>query len=646
MKIRTDFVTNSSSSNFTVSLRLQFDGKKVITLDYSSTEGDLDYDSHNFKKTTLNSTYRIAASFGNIVEQRRDIKRLTRILEQICNQDGRVQVEKIAKAKQLTGAAIKLKSSVYGEYSYNGDTSRMLGVDHLSGSIAERMDELRNKGLQNYTDDALETIILYDDADSDQDFQGEGKKKKINYNPDTISKTIVSWMNSEGEIETKISYGSSLGAAGNLTKYDNAIIPKEGELLGLDLYIDNAKKKLEKLRNPQYFSEIVEKNKIILQDTARNHPDIPITEAAMSLMQFDNIDLFDDIEFEDKHFCFTGVDFTDDYGEDAFSEVELHGGIKHSSFVRVADYLVINLQSHFPVAVFQDWIEAIERRANQNPIKIITIEQLWLALTDPEKPQLYTPETLIIKKERDKKKLEEERAAKRRKEEEDKLARKAEREAAKKAKEEALLETRERREKEKADYAQARMIANQAAQDKKEEIRKLKEAAKQEEQRIAKEARAKKQAALEEARANATILYSPGQEPERIHNRIQTLLSKLDEAYPDHVIFNLGKDHKKWGETITELYRQLGYADNRSFLEAYGFTMDESRAKNGRPSSLDPEAVIGELRKRYPNGAGNIKLDELKAANPDLPLKTLSNRASELLGMPLTKYLRQIGILG
>ena len=199
--------------------------------------------------------------------------------------------------------------------------------------------------------------------------------------------------------------------------------------------------------------------------------------------------------------------------------------------------------------------------------------------------------------------------------------------------------------KERAEQAQARRIANQEALEQKEKAKRIKEAAKQEAQRIADEAKAKKQAEIQEARANAKVLYAPGEEPERIHSRIQTLMAKLDEAYPDHVIFNLGKDHKKWGETITELYRQLGYADNRSFLEAYGFTMDDSRGKGGRPTTLDPEAIIMELKRRYPNGAGNIKLDELKAANPDLPLKTLSNKASELLGMPLAKYLKAQGIL-
>ena len=59
-----------------------------------------------------------------------------------------------------------------------------------------------------------------------------------------------------------------------------------------------------------------------------------------------------------------------------------------------------------------------------------------------------------------------------------------------------------------------------------------------------------------------------GQEPERIKKRMDTLFAKLNEAYPDKVISGLQKEHKKWAETVTELYRLLGYEDNKSFIEA------------------------------------------------------------------------------
>ena len=59
-----------------------------------------------------------------------------------------------------------------------------------------------------------------------------------------------------------------------------------------------------------------------------------------------------------------------------------------------------------------------------------------------------------------------------------------------------------------------------------------------------------------------------GSEPEKIKKRMDTLFAKLDSAYPDKVIRSLQKDHKKWSETVRELYRLLGYPDGNSFLEA------------------------------------------------------------------------------
>ena len=64
-----------------------------------------------------------------------------------------------------------------------------------------------------------------------------------------------------------------------------------------------------------------------------------------------------------------------------------------------------------------------------------------------------------------------------------------------------------------------------------------------------------------------------GKEPASIKKRLDILFPKLNQAYPDKKISGLYKDHKKWGETVTELYRALGYPDGTSFLEAYGLTV-------------------------------------------------------------------------
>ena len=134
----------------------------------------------------------------------------------------------------------------------------------------------------------------------------------------------------------------------------------------------------------------------------------------------------------------------------------------------------------------------------------------------------------------------------------------------------------------------------------------------------------------------------PGNEPANIRRRIDTLFKKLNDAYPDKQIIRLQTTHKKWAETVTELYRILGYSDGRSFLEAYGYTV--VRGEGGRPSN-NYAAVIDELKRRYPNGSGFKSLSALIENNKDLPMKALNNNAASLYGMSLKDYLMEQGIL-
>ena len=136
-----------------------------------------------------------------------------------------------------------------------------------------------------------------------------------------------------------------------------------------------------------------------------------------------------------------------------------------------------------------------------------------------------------------------------------------------------------------------------------------------------------------------------GEEPLNIKKRMDTLFAKLDSAYPDKVISGLEKDHKKWAETVRELYRLLDYPDSESFLNAYGYSVQ--RAAAGRPKG-DSEEIIKELKRRYPSGMPFSKVSEIGEANPDLKatLKTVQNNAPKLYGMSFKDYLTQQGLLG
>lgn len=135
-----------------------------------------------------------------------------------------------------------------------------------------------------------------------------------------------------------------------------------------------------------------------------------------------------------------------------------------------------------------------------------------------------------------------------------------------------------------------------------------------------------------------------GSEPANIKKRMDVLFAKLDGAYPDKVITGLLRDHKKWAETVRELYRLLGYPDGNSFLEAYGYTV--KRGESGRPKTNNYDAVVEDLRKRYPNGMPFSKISEITDVHPELKgvLKSMQNNAKELFGMGLKDYFNQIGL--
>ena len=143
----------------------------------------------------------------------------------------------------------------------------------------------------------------------------------------------------------------------------------------------------------------------------------------------------------------------------------------------------------------------------------------------------------------------------------------------------------------------------------------------------------------------SSVLYQPGQEPEVIKTRMDSIMATLSADYPNKVISdNLSKSHSSIYKSLQGLSVWLGYDSAADLLSAYGFT--GVRAEVGR-SSIDHDALLETIRQRY---AGKVKPDrvaKLLAEQPDLRpgLKTLSNRSNELFGMTLNKYFRQTGIL-
>ena len=104
------------------------------------------------------------------------------------------------------------------------------------------------------------------------------------------------------------------------------------------------------------------------------------------------------------------------------------------------------------------------------------------------------------------------------------------------------------------------------------------------------------------------------------------------------------KEHKKWGETVTDLYRKLGYKSGADFLTAYGYKMSDD--KGGRPK-VDYSILIDAIKNRYPNGAEFKTAIEFLEANADLPnLNTFKTDAPSIVGMTFGKWLKSIGLMG
>lgn len=141
------------------------------------------------------------------------------------------------------------------------------------------------------------------------------------------------------------------------------------------------------------------------------------------------------------------------------------------------------------------------------------------------------------------------------------------------------------------------------------------------------------------------VIYTPGNEPEIVKNKVDNLIAKLWEYYPDGVISKLQAQHKNVSKSLSGLYQWLGYESNTKMLEAYGFQTN-NKESGGRPSN-DYQGLIDELVKRYENKEKVETIGLLLHENEDLApnIKTLQNKANELFGKTLTAYFKEIGVL-
>lgn len=142
------------------------------------------------------------------------------------------------------------------------------------------------------------------------------------------------------------------------------------------------------------------------------------------------------------------------------------------------------------------------------------------------------------------------------------------------------------------------------------------------------------------------VIYTPGNEPEIIKPKIESMLRRLNEAYSNHVIPDtLTKNHKNLSGTVSGLYQWLGYSDAVTMLKAYGYTY--TPASGGRDAKNNYEDIINSLIAKYRTSEKPENMVALLRENPDMkgPLKTLQNNQYEILGMTLGVYLKKVGVI-
>lgn len=302
-----------------------------------------------------------------------------------------------------------------------------------------------------------------------------------------------------------------------------------------------------------------------------------------------------------------------------------NGGTTVSTPTGKTDYIVIGLSATPDMKTFQKAL-ALRNKPFSN-VKLIPLDEFLCIVTG--KPLPFTEADLSATNAREAA-YNAQRAA---------AAQKAE--LAKKQAEEKANTHIERQKLAEYEHEQNMRLAQQARQYTHELALQRQRAEADRKRRLEEEARVQKEYDLKQAIKK--VPYKPGHEPEEIRIKLNELFEILDKLYPDKVITKLDSKSKAAEKRAFALYTQLGYPDRRSFFKAYGYQV--SISKGGRPTTVDPDKVIKELKRRYPRGAYFGSISKLTEENKDLPLKSLTNRAYELFGMSLTLYLKSIGIL-
>lgn len=122
-------------------------------------------------------------------------------------------------------------------------------------------------------------------------------------------------------------------------------------------------------------------------------------------------------------------------------------------------------------------------------------------------------------------------------------------------------------------------------------------------------------------------------------------LGNIDEWYPDGPVIDYKKAHKKSCENLNVLAKKFGFESWHELLTACGYEVANTyTGKGGRPSTIDYDAIIDSLKEQYSSSPAT-SIYQLRADNPEIPWKSLSNNSKREFGDTLASYLKELGIL-
>lgn len=154
----------------------------------------------------------------------------------------------------------------------------------------------------------------------------------------------------------------------------------------------------------------------------------------------------------------------------------------------------------------------------------------------------------------------------------------------------------------------------------------------------------------EEVKAiRSCVLYTPGNEPAAIKDKVDNMVRQLDEYYPYRKIpRELSEEHPRLAKTISGLYQWLGYPNSNAMLVEYGFDVPFLYSRSGRPRKNPQEIqeIIALLQEKYKDNQAK-SFDSLYNENPEYAatLKTLQNKSNQLFGTSIAKHFKKLGIL-